>query len=152
MVALLPTHIKNRNILHMSLDEHRQTDREALNEIFWLVLQPLTLQQNLSAKSATYNVLCADGNFRRCKLLSPAWIEDYSEYSDIHHLEQHVCFWCECPINEFGEYVPPDNHHPQQDHSMYQMLSDATPTQPMPNSHRTIFTEDSMGFDIFPVS
>jgi hypothetical protein len=55
-------------------------------------------------------------------------------------------------MNEFGEYVPPDNHHPQQDRSMYQMLSDATPMQPIPNSHRAIFTEHSMGFDIFPVS
>ena len=67
MVALLPIPIKNRNIPQKRLDEQRQTNREVLNEVLRRVLQPLTFKLNPSAESGYYNVLCADGNFRRCK-------------------------------------------------------------------------------------
>jgi len=67
MVALLPMPIKNRNVPQKRLDEQRQTNREVLNEVLWRVLHPLTFKQNPSAESGYYNVLCADGNFRRCK-------------------------------------------------------------------------------------
>jgi hypothetical protein len=66
MVALLPILIKNRNIPQKRLDEQRQTNRDVLNEVLRRVLQPLTFKQNLNAESGYYNVLCADGNFRRC--------------------------------------------------------------------------------------
>jgi hypothetical protein len=110
MVALLPIPIKNRNIPQKRLDEQRHTNREVLNEVLRRVLQPLTFKQNPSAESGYYNVLCADGNFRRCKPVLAAWLADCPEYSDVHHLERHVCFWCECPKNELGDYVPPDKH------------------------------------------
>jgi len=67
MVALLPMLIKNRNVPQKRLDEQRQTNREVLNEVLWRVLHLLTFKQNPSAESGYYNVLCADGNFRRCK-------------------------------------------------------------------------------------
>jgi len=67
MGALRPISIKNRNIPKKPLDEHWQTNREVLNEILRRVLQPLIFKQNPNAKSGYYNVLCADGNFRRCK-------------------------------------------------------------------------------------
>jgi hypothetical protein len=54
-----------------------------------------------------------------------AWLPDCPEYSDLHHLEQHVCFWCDCTKNELGDYVPLDKQHPQQDHNLYRTLSDA---------------------------
>jgi hypothetical protein len=108
MVTLLPIPIKNRNIPQTRLDEQRQTNREVLNKVLRRVLHPLTFKQNPSAESRYYKVLCADGNFRRCKPVLAAWLADCPEYRDPHHLERHVCFWCECPKNELGDYVPPD--------------------------------------------
>jgi len=125
MVTLLPILIKNRNIPQKQLDEQRHTNQEVLNEVLRRILQPLTFKQNPSAESGYYNVLCADGNFRRCKPVLAAWLADCPEYSDLHHLERHVCFWCECPKNELGDYVPTDKQHPRGDHNLYQMLSDA---------------------------
>jgi hypothetical protein len=100
MVALLPIRIKNHNIPQKRLDEQRQTNREVLDEVLRPLLLPLTSKHNASAKSRYYNVLCADGNFRRCKPVLAAWLTDCPEYSDLHHFERHVCFCCECPKNE----------------------------------------------------
>ena len=65
MVALLPIPIMNRNIPQKWLDEQRQTNREMLNEVLQRVPQPLTLKRNPGAESGYYNVLCANGTFRR---------------------------------------------------------------------------------------
>jgi len=92
MVALLPIPIKNRNIPQKRLDEERQTNREVLNEVLQRLLQPLTFKHIPSAESGYYNVLCADGNFRHCTPVVAAWLADCPEYSDLHHLERHVCF------------------------------------------------------------
>ena len=88
------------------------------------VHQWLTIKQCPLAKSGYYNVLCADGNFRCCKLVLARWLADCPEYRDIHHLEQDVCFWCECPNNELGDYVHPDKQHPRGVHNLYRTLSD----------------------------
>jgi hypothetical protein len=125
MVALLPSPIKNRNIPQTRLDEQRQTNREVLNEVLRRQLQLLTFEQNPSAGSGYYNVLFADGNFRHCKLVLAAWLADCPEYSDLHHLEWHICFCCECPMNQHGDYVHPDKQHPRWDHNLYRTLSDA---------------------------
>ena len=125
MVALLLFPIKNHNIAQKWLDEQQQTNREVLNEVLRQILQPLTFIQNPSTESGYYNVLCADGNIRCCKLVLAAWLADNPEYSDLHHLEQHVCFWCECPKNEIGDYVPPDDQHPRWEHNLYRTPSDA---------------------------
>jgi len=125
MVALLPIPIQNRSIPQKRLDEQQQTNREVLNDVLWRVLHPLTFKQNPSAESGYDNVLCADGNFRRCKPVLAAWLTDCPEYSDLHHLEWHICLWCECPKNELGDYVPSDMQHPRRDHNLYQTLSDA---------------------------
>jgi len=92
MVPPLPIPIKNHNILQKRLDEQRQTNREVLNEVLRRVLQPLRFTQNANAESGYHNVLSADGNFRFCKPVLAAWLADYPEYSDLHHLERHVCF------------------------------------------------------------
>jgi len=125
MVALLPIPLRNRDIPQKRLDEQRQTNREVLNEVLRRVLQPLTFKLNPSAESGYYNVLCADGKFRRCNPVLAALIADCPGYSDLHHLERHVCFWCECPKNELGDYVPSDKQHPRRDHNLYRTLSDA---------------------------
>jgi hypothetical protein len=125
MVALPLIPIKNGNIPLKRLDEQRQTNREVLNEVLRRVLHPLTFKQNPSPESGYYNVLCADGNFRRCKPILVAWLADCPEYSDLDNLERHVCFWCECPKNELGDYVPPNKQHPRQDHNRFRMLNDA---------------------------
>jgi len=103
----------------------KQTNRDVLNEVLRWVLHPLKFKQNLSAESGYYNVLHADGNFRRCKPDLAAWLADCPEYSDLHHLEQHGCFWFKCTKNEHGDYVPPDKQHPWWDHNLYRTLSDA---------------------------
>jgi len=125
MVTLMPIPIKNGNIPQKQLDEQRHTNREVLNEVLWRVLQPLTFKYNPSAESRYYNILCADGNFRLCKPVLAAWLADCPEYSDLHHLDRHVCFWCECPKNELGDYVPPDKQHPRRDHNLCRTLNDA---------------------------
>ena len=125
MFTLLPIPLKNRNILPKRRDEQRQTNREVMNEVLWQVLQPLTIEQHPSAESGYYHVLRADGNFRHCKPVLAAWLAGCPEYSDLHHLVRHVYFWCECPKNERGDYVHPDEHHPRRDHNLYRMLSDA---------------------------
>jgi len=125
MVTLPPIPIKNRIIPQMGLDEQQQTNREVLNEVLRRVLQPLTFKQHPSTESGYYNVLCADGNFRRCKLVLSACLADCPEYRELHHLERHVRFWCECPKNELGDYVHPDKQHPRRDHNHDRTLSDA---------------------------
>jgi len=125
MVTLLPIPIKNLNIRQKWLDVQGQTNREELNEILRRVLQPLTCKENPDAESGYDNVLCADGNFRHCKPVLAACLEDCPEYSDLHHLERHVCFWCECPKNELGDYVPSDKQHTRRVHNLYRTLCDA---------------------------
>ena len=125
MVALLPCAIKNRTISHKQLDEQRPTKQEVLNKALQRVLQPLTVKQHSSAITGHYNVLCADGNFRRCKPVALAWLADCPEYCNLYHLERHVCIRCECSQNELGDQVTPDKQHPQRDCKLYKMLSNA---------------------------
>ena len=103
MVALLPTPIKNGNIPQMQLDEHQQKTRQVLNGVLRRILQPLTIKSYPSAECWYYIVLCADGNVRHCKPVLRAWLAEWPEYSDLHHLERHVCFRCECPKIELGD-------------------------------------------------
>jgi len=125
MVPLLPISIKNRNIPQLQLDARWQTNWEVPNEVLQWVIQPLTFGQNPSAKSRYYNVLCADGNFWHCKPVLVAWLADCPGYSNLHHLEWHVCFWYECPPNELGDYLSPEKQHPCRNHNLYRMLWDA---------------------------
>jgi hypothetical protein len=76
MIVLLPIPIKNRDVSEKRVDEQRQTNREVPNEVLWRVLHPLTCKHNPSAKSGYYNVLCADGAFRSCKLVLATWDAD----------------------------------------------------------------------------
>ena len=125
MVAVLPIPIKNLNIRQKQMDEQWQTNREVLNEVFQGLLQPLTLKHNPSAESAYQNVLCADGNFGSCTLVLASWLADCPEYSDLHHLYWHVCFWWECPKNELQDHVPPDKQHPLRDYNVNRTVSNA---------------------------
>jgi len=99
MFALLPIPITNRNISQTRLVDLQQTNQEVLNVVHWGVLPPPTVIQNPCAESGYYNILCAEGNIRCCKLVLAASVTDCPEYRDRQHLEQHVCFWCKCPQN-----------------------------------------------------
>jgi len=90
-----------------------------LNEVFWWELHNLAFKQHPSTESRYNNVLCADGNFRCCKPVLAAWLAENREDSNLHHLDHHVCFWCECPKHKQGDYVAPDKEHPRQDHNLY---------------------------------
>jgi len=152
MVALLPIPIKNRNNPQKGLDKQRQTFREVLNEVLRQLLPLLTFKHNPSAGSGYYTILCAHGNFRHCKPVLAAWLADCPEYSDRHHLEQHVCFRASVQktnlkIMSFLTSNTPGGITTYIEHSTM-----PTPRQPMPNSRRAMFTEHSTCFDIFPVS
>ena len=99
MATLQPIPIKNRNIPQQRLDEQQQTIRDVLNEVLLQLLQLFTFNHITSAGGGYHNVLCADGNFSRCKPVIAAWLADCPEYRDLHHLERHVYVWCECPKN-----------------------------------------------------
>jgi hypothetical protein len=94
-------------------------------DVLWRLLQLLTVKQITSTGSGYYNVLSASGNFRNWELVWAAWFSDCPEYRDQHHLERHVCFRCECPKNELGEYVHPNKEHPRGEHNLCRILSDA---------------------------
>jgi len=125
MAALLPIAIKKHNIPQQLLEELLQTTQDVLNDVLRRVHQPLTLKQNPGAESGYYKVICANGNFRRCKPVLTAWLADWPRYGNLHHLERHVCSWCECPINNHGYCVPSDKQHPRWDHNVSRTLSDA---------------------------
>jgi len=125
MVPLRPIPMKNHIIPQKRLDMQRQTYQEVLDEVLWRVLQSLTCKHNPGTGSGYYNILCADGNFRRCKPVVAAWLANCPAYSDLHHLERHVCCWCECPKNELEDYDPDVKQHPRRDHNLYPTLSDA---------------------------
>jgi hypothetical protein len=125
MFALRPIPINNGNILQQWLDEQWQIIREVMKEVLRIVLQPITFRQHPSAERGYYNIVCADANFRLCKPVLGGWLAHCPEYSDLHHLERHVCYLCECRKKELGDYVHPDKQHPWQDHNLHRMLRDA---------------------------
>jgi hypothetical protein len=125
MVALLPITIKNRNIPPKRFYEQWHTNEEVLNKVHWGALQPVTFKQNPSAECGYYNILYSDRIFMRHKPVSAAWLADCREDSDVYHLDRHVCFWSQCPMNELGDIVAPDKQHPRRDHNIYPMLSNA---------------------------
>jgi len=125
LVAILPIPIKNRNIPQKQLHKQRQINREVLNEVLRRVLQLLTFTQHSSAESGYYKVLCADGNFSRCKRVLAARLADWPAYCDLYHRERDGCFWCQCQKNELGDYVHSDRQHPRRDHNRYWMLHNA---------------------------
>jgi hypothetical protein len=93
MVALLTIANKNCNIPQKPWDEQTQTNREVLDKVLRRLLNPLTIKQDPSAGSGYYQVFCADGDFRRCKLVLAAWRTDCPLYSDLDHLVWHDCIW-----------------------------------------------------------
>jgi hypothetical protein len=80
---------------------------------------------NPSAGRGYYNILCADDNIMHCKLVLVAWVADYPEYRDLHHLEQHISAWYNCPQRKLRNYVHSDNRQQRCDRAVYRMLSDA---------------------------
>jgi len=124
-VALVPIAINNRNIPQRRLDEQRQPTQEVAQEVLWRVFQPLTFKHNPNPESGYSNFVCADDNFRGCKPILVAWHPDCPEYSDLHHLERHVCFWSLCPMNGLADHVHAEEQHPRRDYNLDTTLSDA---------------------------
>jgi hypothetical protein len=119
LFVLLRIAIKNRNSRHKLLDEPQQTNREVLHKLLRRVLQPLHFKHNARADTGYYTVLCPDGNFQHCKPVLAARLGYCPEHGDLYHHEWHVCFWCRCPKNKLGVYVPFNKQHPQQNHNVY---------------------------------
>ena len=123
-----------------------------MNEILQRVLQPLTVEHNLSTESAYYGVLCADCNFRCCNLFQQHGLEmtlsigTYTILSGIY-----VCCVSVQRTNlEIMSLLT--SNTPSGITTYIESSAMPTPRQPMPNSHRAMFTEDSMFLDIFHVS
>jgi hypothetical protein len=76
MVALQLITIKHNKIRQNLQDEQRHTNREVLINVLWRLLQPQTIKQNPSAETQYQNILCANGNFRRCKPVFAAWFAE----------------------------------------------------------------------------
>jgi prepilin-type processing-associated H-X9-DG protein len=102
-----------------------QTHQEILNKVQLRELEHLTFKRNPSSESSDYNVLFADGHIRRCEVIFPAFLADWPEYSNLHYVERHVCFWCECATIQLGDHFSADKQHSWQDHNLYITLSDA---------------------------
>jgi len=151
MVALPPITMKINNVSEMPLKKQRQRNWEELNAAHWQVLHPATLLQNPSAESRYCNVLCANGNVRSCKPTLAAFLADCPEYRNLLHLERHVCFWCECPKNTVGDYVPPDNNTPSRITTYIECLARSIPRQQMPNSSCAMCPLVSTCFNRFTV-
>jgi len=146
LVALLPIPMKNRDIPLKRLDEQRWTNWEVLNKVLRRFLQPLTFKYNHGADSGYYNVLCADGNLWHRRPVLAARLADCPEYSDLHHLEWHISFWCECPKNELGDYVLPDMQHTWRDHNIDRTLS---VTDTMAANAKLSLRHVHRGFNVF---
>jgi len=151
MVALLLIPIKNCNIPQKRLDEQRQTIREVLNKVLRWLLQPLTFKQYPSARSGYYNVLCADGNFRRCKPVLAAWLQI---------AQSMATYIISSGMSVLGASIQTTNleimciltsNTPSGITTYIEHSAMPTPRQLMRNSRRAMFTEDSTCFDIFPV-
>jgi hypothetical protein len=152
MVSLVPITIKNRNILPKWLDEQRHTIQVVVNKVLWRILQPHTFKPNPSAESGHYNILSADGNFRCCKPVIAAWLTDCPEYSNLNHLERHVWFGVRVQRTNLEIMSLLTSNTPGRITTYIERAAMPTPRQPMQNSCRPMFTEDSTGFGIFPVS
>jgi len=118
IVALRPIPINICNSPQIQLHEQWQSNRQVQNRVHRQVLLPLTFMQNPCAKIGYYNILYEDDNFIGCKLVLEAWLADCHEYSNLHHVKQHVCLSCDCPKNNLRDYVPPDKQYPRRDHNL----------------------------------
>jgi hypothetical protein len=58
----------NCDLPHKQQDEDQTTTRDVLNNVLWRLLQPLTQKRYPNAIGFYYNIVCADGNFRRYQL------------------------------------------------------------------------------------
>jgi hypothetical protein len=125
MVAILLIPIRNHNIPKKWLDNQREIQRAVLNEVLQRALRLLTFKHNPSTKSGHCNVHCEDGNFRRFKPVSVASLAHSTGDRDRYHLERHVCFRCEYPKNQLGDYVPLHKRHLWRDYNLYRTLRDA---------------------------
>ena len=151
MVTLLPSSIKNCNCSQKWLDEQRQTKRELLTNVLQCVLQPFPIIQNPCTVSRYYNVLRADGNFRCWTLVLAAWLAVGTKYSDVHHLDWHICFSCECPRTNLEVMSLLQSNTPGRITTYIGCSAMPTPRQPMPNSRCTMSTKDSTCINIYPV-
>jgi len=81
------------------------------------VLGPL-----MDADRHLFYAQCANDYFRRCFASPTAWIADYPEHRDLHNIKNGICYWCECPHDEMGEF--PVKPYECRDHTLYRMLGD----------------------------
>jgi hypothetical protein len=62
----------HHNITQKRIQEKWQTNKEVLNTVLQWILESLTFIHNPNVKGGYFNILCAAGNFSRCKLVLAA--------------------------------------------------------------------------------
>jgi len=120
--------------------------------LVWRVLQLLTCKSNPGTGSRYCDSLCADGTSRRCKPVLAAWLPDWPEYSDIHHLKRHVCFGASVQRTNLQVMSILTSNTPGRITTYIERVAMPTPRQPIRSTRRAMCMEDSMCLDQFPVS
>ena len=152
LVALLPIPIRNSDIPLKLLDEHRQTDREELNELRRQLLHDHTFEQNPSAESGYYNILCADATSGAAILYKQHGMQIALGIAT-YFISSGMCVvGAGVPRTDLENTSLQTSHTAGGITTYIECSAIPTPRQPMPLSGRAIFTKDSMCFDIFPVS
>jgi hypothetical protein len=117
LIALLPIPIKMRDVPMSVYNTQKEHNRMIQQHVLRHVLEPL-----MDENSRVFYARCADSYFRRCVASPAAWIADYPEHRDLHNIKNGICYWCECPHEEMGEF--PVEPYERRDHALYKILSD----------------------------
>jgi len=117
LIALLPIPIKMRDVPTPKYNAQKEHNRMIQQYILRHVLGPL-----MDVDRRIFYTRCADDYFRRCVASPAVWIADYPEHRDLHNIKNGICYWCECPPEEMGEF--PVKPCECWDHTLYRRLYD----------------------------
>ena len=97
LLALLPVPPKLMDDSGRTDEAQRQTNADALQAVFDLVLAPL---QEVVQEGRVMD--CADGKTRLCFPILAAWITDHAEHAALHRIGSKSCPKCEVPSKKLG--------------------------------------------------
>jgi hypothetical protein len=98
LVALLPVPPKHTTKCKKVRDRQQDYNRELLRRCFEILFRPLE-----DIQQAGKDIICPDGQFRRCFPMICSWIADYFENVNLHSIQSGFCPVCEAPKASLGE-------------------------------------------------
>ena len=141
LIALLLIPIKLCDVPISQYTAQKEHNRTIQQHVLHHVLEPL-----MDANRQVFNARCADGYFRHCVASPAAWIADYPEHRDLHNVKNGICYWCECPYKQMGEF--PVKPHEHRIHTLYRMLSETnTPEAKVHLTHRGVHQGSNVLWD-----